>query len=748
MRRKTPHNRASGPKPRSRRPIQIPEVTLLESGLPIPELYRLATREGNAKKPIYEIHKWWARRLGSVFRALLIGATTPSGPDETDHQKAGKLFSQFYQRRNLSKLVVLDPFMGGGTSVVEALKRGARVIGVDVDPVAWFVTKKQLEPLVEQRLLKAIRHVEEAVEANIRRFYTTFTPGNRRRGEIVNTFWVTRLTCRMCRRAFDGHPHYRLGFDKERRKQDVFCRKCGRIERIALRRKQWKCDGCQAITEIERGAVSQGLYSCPYCQHSEAVRHQVKPDRPLRKRMFAIECTVAGEIEEKSGKVRRQLKRTTRYDSDLYREAASLLNAESRRLKYPRARIFRRRRYDRRPISYGYSRYAQLFNARQLYCLAQIYGAINSVKDSQAREYLLLAFSDSLAANNELVGYAFGYHKTTPLFGIHGYQVVQRPVEGNVWGNPYYGRGSFTRCVYKLVLGKRYAGMPFEYAYTPEDEPVRIYTGEKAETPVVRTIPPWLKGRARALLLNRSSQDLRPLRDHSVDLILTDPPFYDNLPYSELSDFYFQWLRPVLEKYGIGKSNVDALQKSLFVRRKTVPEHARYLKGLTEVMQECSRVLRRTGLLAFTFHHREPAAWHALASALAAARFTITGVSPVRSEGVSGFHSYAGTPKWDAVICCRLPHRAMECVSANVKRTAAKVQRIERSWFMRLKRSSVPFSPADRSSLAFALALREGVNCQLSKRELADLFGRVFDQYPQNGVARSIPGIHAVRASA
>jgi hypothetical protein len=388
-----------------------------------------------------------------------------------------------------------------------------------------------------------------------------------------------------------------------------------------------------------------------------------------------------------------------------------------------------------------------LFNARQLYCLSKLYGAILAIQDRQAKEYLLLAFSDSLAANNELVGYAFGYRKTTPLFGIHGYHVVQRPVEGNVWGNPHFGRGSFTRCVGKLVVGKKYTGMPFEYAYSRDGEPVRVYMGEAAETRVVRTFGAWKSGATRALLLNRSSVSLRPVPSRSVSLILTDPPFYDNLPYSELSDFYFQWLRPVLQEYGAEKGNTAAISQSLFARRKSVPEHARYLMGLTEVMQECARVLKRSGILAFTFHHREPAAWHALASAIAKAGFSVTGVSPVRAEGVSGFHSYEGTPKWDSVISCRLTRRVPGSSGADLSRIVEKIGRIEKRWFGYLKKASIRLSSSDRSSLALSLALREGVNASLPDTAMADLFGRVFDTYPQKGVARTVPGMRFRRTA-
>ena len=89
-----------------------------------------------------------------------------------------------------------------------------------------------------------------------------------------------------------------------------------------------------------------------------------------------------------------------------------------------------------------------------------------------------------------------------------------------------------------------------------------------------------------------------------------------------------------------------------------------YLHGLTDSLAECDRVLKPEGMLVFTFHHKDPAAWHALGTALASTDFYISAISPVRAEGVSGFHTYAGTPKWDAVVCCRksptLMHRPFD----------------------------------------------------------------------------------------
>lgn len=711
------------------RKATIPRRSLLEDGLPVEELYELAIREGNTKKPIYEMHKWWARRLGHVFRILLLASTMPS-PGRAKKSAANLLLKRFYQRNRLKGLVVCDPFMGGGTSVVESLKCGARVIGVDIDPVAWFVTKKEVETCDEARVRKAYEQLRLAVGVEVRQLYAIRLPG-RKTGEIINAFWVSRVRCGACRRAYDAHPHYRLAYDNKTSRQDVFCRKCGEIANVALSRKSFTCKRCSTRTRIEEGPTERGVSTCPSCSFETRLDLHSKRGRPLKKRLFAIEYTVDGDTSGYQGRPQRHFRRATALDLAAYAKAADALSTDRRSLKFPRAKIFQRGRFDARPINHGYARYAQLFNARQLYCLARIYEEILALKDSQAREYLLLAFSDSLAANNQLVSYAFGYRKATPLFGLHCFNIVQRPVEGNVWGHPIFGRGSFERCVRKVIGGKRYSATPFEYRYDENGQPSRVTTGEIVNTGVATRFTNWKTGKG-ALLLHQSSASLSVIPSRFVNLVLTDPPFYDNLPYSELSDFYYQWLRPYLKRFGVASNSTAPARESFFVRRSTVAEHSRYLEGLTNSFAECARILKRTGMLAFTFQHTSPRAWHALGIALQRAGFVVSGLSPVRAEGVSGFHSYVGTPKWDAVICCRLARSQPQFRETlfDASRTLASVERVETKWTKRLKKNRIPWSHADRASFSYAVALQIAVNQRLGANDYAELLSAIRRSYP------------------
>ena len=114
----------------------------IEESFPIVEINRLAVPERNSFKPIYMMHKWFARRASCVFRGILLGALKPAGTD---------LMAEFYRDHaddpDTKGKVVLDPFMGGGTTIVEALRLGCKVVGIDLNPVAWFVVKTQVEPV-------------------------------------------------------------------------------------------------------------------------------------------------------------------------------------------------------------------------------------------------------------------------------------------------------------------------------------------------------------------------------------------------------------------------------------------------------------------------------------------------------------------------------------------------------------------------------------------------------------------------
>src|SRR5688500_1723711 len=118
----------------------------IEVGFPIVEVNRLAEPDRNSFKPIYQMHKWFARRASCVFRAILLGALKPSvQSDGTPTDLMAEFYKNHADDPDTQGKVVLDPFMGGGTTVVEALRLGCKPIGIDLNPIAWFIVKTEIE---------------------------------------------------------------------------------------------------------------------------------------------------------------------------------------------------------------------------------------------------------------------------------------------------------------------------------------------------------------------------------------------------------------------------------------------------------------------------------------------------------------------------------------------------------------------------------------------------------------------------
>ena len=178
----------------------------IERGFPIERVNEIAEKESRSKehyRPIYTMHKWWARRLGCIFRAICLYSLLDK-PDKIEIYEPGSeeltnefdlaemlgavslansesLWELYPKDVRVENKKILDPFMGGGTSLVEASRFGAESKGYDLNPVAWFVTKKQIEAgqTDVEDLEEAFTHLENAVAEEITRYYRTPCPNSK-----------------------------------------------------------------------------------------------------------------------------------------------------------------------------------------------------------------------------------------------------------------------------------------------------------------------------------------------------------------------------------------------------------------------------------------------------------------------------------------------------------------------------------------------------------------------------------------
>ncbi|QTA86710.1 DNA methyltransferase [Desulfonema magnum] len=104
-------------------------------------------------RPVYSLHKWWARRPGALFRSVILLATNSA--DMLFITNGGSLspYSHYFKSHNLEDIIIiLDPFMGGGTTLAEANRLGAKVIGCDLNPVSFWIVRETLRPIDLEKL--------------------------------------------------------------------------------------------------------------------------------------------------------------------------------------------------------------------------------------------------------------------------------------------------------------------------------------------------------------------------------------------------------------------------------------------------------------------------------------------------------------------------------------------------------------------------------------------------------------------
>ncbi|MGQ4809419.1 hypothetical protein NKDENANG_02836 [Candidatus Entotheonellaceae bacterium PAL068K] len=144
-------------------------------------------------RPSTHIHKWWAQRLGTVFRAMVMGAFAPSGTH---------LFELFYQSVRIKNGVVFDPVMGSGTTIAEAVKLGAKGIGRDINPVAHFLVKCALSIHSRKAILDTFHDIESDVADKIRSYYRTTLPDGSAT-DVLYYFWIKVIDCPSCASPVD-----------------------------------------------------------------------------------------------------------------------------------------------------------------------------------------------------------------------------------------------------------------------------------------------------------------------------------------------------------------------------------------------------------------------------------------------------------------------------------------------------------------------------------------------------------------
>jgi len=156
------------------------------------------------------------------------------------------------------------------------------------------------------------------------------------------------------------------------------------------------------------------------------------------------------------------------------------------------------------------------------------------------------------------------------------------------------------------------------------------------------------------VLAAQTAEDLSFIPDNSVDAIITDPPYCDNVMYAELADFFYVWLRLALkDRYACFEPELSPKAREIVKNEAQDKDDDFFFRALTRAFAECHRVLRDDGLFVFTFHHAQTWAWKSVLKAILDAGFYVTSVYPIHSEMRTSTHIMEGGIAYDIPFVCR-----------------------------------------------------------------------------------------------
>ena len=306
---------------------------------------------------------------------------------------------------------------------------------------------------------------------------------------------------------------------------------------------------------------------------------------------------------------------------------------------------------------HGYKQWADMFCPRQLLVHAQLLKAIVNIGkyDWAVREYVLGAFQQYL--RNQCLFSFWNPQRDTPepMFSNSNYHPKLTVVENCVF--PALGRGNWSSSTEGILEGREWAINPWEVVSIASLRRCDSVLAEKLSGKSEKVMPgdPVLD----VAVHQGSSTDLAQLQSASLDLVITDPPFGDLLQYSELADFFYVWLRLALKsKYPqifgpeYTPKSLEAVANSF---REPDDSNGFYQRLLTQCWREAHRLLKPSGILAFTFHHSEDEPWVAVLESLFDAGYYLEATYPIRSDETKGDNAEFGAQKieYDIIHVCR-----------------------------------------------------------------------------------------------
>lgn len=675
---------------------------LIEDWLPIAALGEESVRERRsmtALPPTYYLHVWWARRPLVASRAAILASLLPAdadqdkflhmlgihgdpvagqkriakatregirlGADAYGYSRAFSYLPTDEERRwfgdEMSRIgaiapAVLDPTAGGGSIPFESVRLGLTTIGNDLNPVASLIERATIElPMkhgqaVRLEMLRLGKVLVERVRERLAFAYPD--------EPVVDTrpdgyLWARTIRCPHCEGLVPLSPNWRLAPDGTGVRLEPH-----KGNGPGDRSRQFRFEIVTKAKDQSGGTVSGGDATCPFddCGRlisGDHIKAEAQGQR-MGEQLYAVVFKRRIETRTKTGKRGKDKwergYRAPRPEDDVSEQVAAALAEklpEWEALDMVPTEKVPEDINDDRPIQYGMPLWRDMFSPRQLLGHGTAVEVFRQILDEEkdtgrwseltaaAFAYLTLSLDKMLNYNSRMSVWMATREVVANTFNRHDFSFAWSHAEMAplIAGLGYdWAIEQTAKCIGELVALVRPEGTAT----------ISAQAGFDFDRSARTVSPPSVT------LTCKSGDSLDHITDASIDAVVMDPPYYDNVMYAELSDFFYVWLKrtagyvyPELFRRPLtDKENEAVANPAKFKGQKGAKALAGrdYQHRMAAIFTEMRRVLKPDGIMTLMFTHKATGAWDALTSGLMEAGFAITASWPINTEAEGSLH--------------------------------------------------------------------------------------------------------------